>query len=72
MYLWGGALMYRLLMVVVAFAWLLALPYEGLWKGAYIDEHAIQPAQVCTPTLFRAVGEHSMEPMLKEDLSKLP
>ena len=26
--------------------WILALPYEGLWKGTYVDEHALQPAQV--------------------------
>ena len=26
--------------------WLLALPYEALWKRTYIDEHAIQPGQV--------------------------
>lgn len=25
---------------------MLALPYEGLWKRTYVDEHALQPAQV--------------------------
>ena len=32
--------------MVVGFAWALALPYEGFWKDAYVDENAIQPAQV--------------------------
>lgn len=36
----------RVILVVVGVAWLLALPYEGLWKDTYVDEHAIQPAQV--------------------------
>ncbi|ORY26329.1 Gaa1-like protein [Naematelia encephala] len=36
----------RAVMVLVGVAWILALPYEGLWKNTYIDEHAIQPAQV--------------------------
>ena len=33
-------------MVMVAFLWILALPYKGLWKGTYIDENAISPGQV--------------------------
>jgi glycosylphosphatidylinositol transamidase len=36
----------RILLIIVSFLWLAALPYEGLWKNTYIDEHAIQPAQV--------------------------
>lgn len=36
----------RAAMVVVATLWFVALPYRGLWKGTYVDEHAIQPAQV--------------------------
>lgn len=36
----------RVVLVVIGVAWLLALPYEGLWKDTYVDEHAIQPAQV--------------------------
>jgi hypothetical protein len=36
----------RLLLVSFGISWLLALPYEGLWKETYVDEHAIQPAQV--------------------------
>jgi glycosylphosphatidylinositol transamidase len=33
-------------MVVVSFLWILALPYEGLWKRTYVDENAISPGQV--------------------------
>lgn len=36
----------RVVLALVGFAWLLALSYEGLWKGTYVDEHAVQPAQV--------------------------
>ena len=36
----------RTLLTFISFLWLAALPYEGLWKNTYIDEHAIQPAQV--------------------------
>ena len=36
----------RLVMVCIGVLWLLALPYDGLWKDTYVDEHAIQPAQV--------------------------
>lgn len=36
----------RFALALIGILWLLALPYEGLWKGTYIDEHAIQPAQV--------------------------
>lgn len=42
----GLGLRIRLIMVIVGYAWILALPYEGLWKGTYIDEHALQPGQV--------------------------
>jgi glycosylphosphatidylinositol transamidase len=34
------------ILAIVGLAWLFALPCHGLWKGTYIDEHAIQPAQV--------------------------
>lgn len=44
----------RLLLVIVGIAWLLALPYEGLWKETYVDEHAIQPAQVSVILLVAA------------------
>lgn len=33
-------------MVVVSVVWVLALPYEGLWKRTYVDENAISPGQV--------------------------
>ena len=36
----------RAALAAVGMIWLLALPYEALWKRTYIDEHAIQPGQV--------------------------
>lgn len=36
----------RVALAGVGILWLLALPYEALWKRTYIDEHAIQPGQV--------------------------
>lgn len=36
----------RATLTLVGVLWLLALPYEGLWKRTYVDEHALQPAQV--------------------------
>ncbi|ODN72678.1 hypothetical protein L202_08117 [Cryptococcus amylolentus CBS 6039] len=33
-------------LILAGMGWLLALPYEGLWRGTYVDEHALQPAQV--------------------------
>ena len=39
-------LMARLLLALAGLAWLGALSYEGLWKRTYIDENALQPAQV--------------------------
>ena len=39
-------LMTRLLLALAGLVWLAALPYEGLWKRTYIDENALQPAQV--------------------------
>ncbi|WVQ77910.1 hypothetical protein IAR50_007616 [Cryptococcus sp. DSM 104548] len=34
------------ILILAGLGWLLALPYEGLWRGTYVDEHALQPAQV--------------------------
>lgn len=42
----GVELTCRGALIGVALLWLLALPYDGLWKHTYVDEHAIQPAQV--------------------------
>lgn len=36
----------RVILTVTGLLWLLALPDEALWKPTYIDEHALQPAQV--------------------------
>lgn len=36
----------RAVLTFIGILWLLALPYEGLWKKTYVDEHALQPAQV--------------------------
>ena len=36
----------RLALVFTALIWLGLLPHDALWKNTYIDEHAIQPAQV--------------------------
>ncbi|WVN87652.1 uncharacterized protein L203_102835 [Cryptococcus depauperatus CBS 7841] len=33
-------------LIVLGLGWLIALPYEGLWKRTFVDEHALQPAQV--------------------------
>ena len=33
---------------MIGIVWLLVLPHEGLWKDTYVDEHALQPAQVST------------------------
>lgn len=39
-------ILYRFALAFVGIAWLFALPYHGLWKSTYLDEHALQPAQV--------------------------
>ncbi|KAL1408622.1 Glycosyl phosphatidyl inositol protein transamidase complex subunit [Vanrija albida] len=36
----------RALLAVIGVAWLFALPHPALWKHTFIDEHALQPAQV--------------------------
>ncbi|EIW65967.1 hypothetical protein TREMEDRAFT_70378 [Tremella mesenterica DSM 1558] len=38
----------RLILATVGVLWILALPYEGLWKRTYVDENALQPGQVNT------------------------
>ncbi|KAK8864688.1 hypothetical protein IAR55_001940 [Kwoniella newhampshirensis] len=43
---WRHVPLLRAFMVIVGILWLLALPFEGLWKRTYVDEHALQPAQV--------------------------
>lgn len=42
-------LMKRIILASIGVLWILALPYEGLWKNTYMDEHAVQPAQVRQP-----------------------
>ncbi|OCF31947.1 glycosylphosphatidylinositol transamidase [Kwoniella heveanensis BCC8398] len=53
--LWSGgalediadnSLYFRFVLALVGIIWLLAIPYEGLWKRTYVDEHALQPSQV--------------------------
>ncbi|WRT66675.1 uncharacterized protein IL334_003635 [Kwoniella shivajii] len=44
--LWTRIPLIRVILGTIGLLWLLALPYEGLWKGTYVDEHALQPAQV--------------------------
>ncbi|WWC89001.1 uncharacterized protein L201_003918 [Kwoniella dendrophila CBS 6074] len=46
--IWNRISLIRAILALAGFLWLLALPYEGLWKGTYVDEHALQPAQVTT------------------------
>ncbi|WWD17002.1 hypothetical protein CI109_101438 [Kwoniella shandongensis] len=43
---WRHVPLIRAILATVGVLWLLALPYEGLWKRTYVDEHALQPAQV--------------------------
>ncbi|WVW84278.1 hypothetical protein I302_106308 [Kwoniella bestiolae CBS 10118] len=46
--IWKKIPLIRLILAVAGLIWLLAIPYEGLWKGTYVDEHALQPGQVTT------------------------
>lgn len=34
----------RLVLLVVALAWIAAIPHPRLWKGIFVDEHALIPA----------------------------
>ncbi|KIR59374.1 glycosylphosphatidylinositol transamidase [Cryptococcus bacillisporus CA1873] len=43
---WRNISKIQAILTFIAVLWLLALPYEGLWKNTYVDEHALQPAQV--------------------------
>ncbi|OWZ51875.1 glycosylphosphatidylinositol transamidase [Cryptococcus neoformans 125.91] len=43
---WKNVSKIQAALTLVGVLWLLALPYEGLWKRTYVDEHALQPAQV--------------------------
>lgn len=36
----------RLLLLVVGYAWMLAIPLPNLGRNTYIDENALQPGQV--------------------------
>ncbi|ORX35566.1 putative GPI-anchor transamidase [Kockovaella imperatae] len=38
----------RALLFGIGVVWILALPLEALWRGTYVDEHALQPNQVNT------------------------
>ena len=46
--------MSRSIFVAISIGWLLVLPYDGLWKHTYIDEHALQPAQVSEDPFYPA------------------
>ncbi|WWC69882.1 uncharacterized protein I206_103825 [Kwoniella pini CBS 10737] len=46
--IWNKIPLIRFILASIGLLWLLLLPYEGLWKGTYVDEHALQPAQVNT------------------------
>ncbi|KAE8539191.1 hypothetical protein D1P53_004282 [Cryptococcus gattii VGV] len=43
---WKNISTIQAVLTFIGVLWLLALPYEGLWKKTYVDEHALQPAQV--------------------------
>ncbi|KAL0245438.1 hypothetical protein I308_104563 [Cryptococcus tetragattii IND107] len=43
---WRNISTIQAVLTFIGVLWLLALPYEGLWKNTYVDEHALQPAQV--------------------------
>ncbi|WVR06746.1 hypothetical protein IAU60_003781 [Kwoniella sp. DSM 27419] len=45
---WERIPLLRATLAIAGVAWLLALPYNGLWKHMYQDEHALQAAQVRT------------------------
>ncbi|WWC62223.1 uncharacterized protein I303_104818 [Kwoniella dejecticola CBS 10117] len=45
---WDKIPLMRFLLATIGVLWLFALPLERLWKGNYVDEHALQPAQVNT------------------------
>lgn len=34
----------RLVLLIVALAWIAAIPHPRLWKGIFVDEHALIPA----------------------------
>ncbi|OCF60861.1 glycosylphosphatidylinositol transamidase [Kwoniella mangroviensis CBS 10435] len=46
--IWEKIPLIRAILATAGFLWLFAIPYEGLWKGTYVDEHALQPGQVTT------------------------
>ncbi|THH17535.1 hypothetical protein EW146_g3293 [Bondarzewia mesenterica] len=46
--LWRHLSTLRLLLFVVGYTWMLVLPFPQLGQGTYIDENALQPAQVAT------------------------
>jgi len=50
----------RVVLAVAGVLWLLALPYEGLWKDTYVDENAIQPAQVSNQIKLHADAKVTM------------
>lgn len=43
----------RALLVVVGIGWLLVLPFDELGRSTYMDENAVQPAQVRTEPYSR-------------------